>query len=730
LNSDCNLIHGNLTIDAIFVNKAGDWKLAAFDLLSSLSQDSSSILKGHSEIVSQKYKSPEYQKGNWNAIANSPIWAIDAWMLGCVIFEIYNGKLNQIEDLKKTSNIPKTLLGAYQQLLISNPAQRLSLSKFLESSYFLNPYVETCLFLEQINLKDDVEKDKFFKKLDKLLDDFPASACKYKILPHLVTALDFGSANSRVLGPLLRIGKLLTPEEYSARITPSVIKWFASNDRTFRTSLLQNLEHFVEHLSASLVDEQIFPNVATGFTDVSPVLRELTVKSMLLLVPKMSEKTINTQLLRSFSKLQMDEEPGIRTNTTVCLAKIASYLSVSTRKKILVPAFSRALRDPFPKARITGILSFIATQNYYEKELFATKIIPCISLATIDPEKEVRDAAFKAITIFLDKLKQISDTGVENMENPDSTKENETMIGWALNSLSKKFYGEGSTQATGSTRNTLSANSISATIEAKVDKEDSEDSSRTKNDNINDKESPNLVKAEEDDADFNDENNDYNGEWINSFNQSRNNSSASGLSRTNSTKITTSESRTKNTSHLKRDDRKDFRKQQQQKQEEKNIDNDNDDELRDDSSTVDTDGWDDFDFNEPKHTVSNKSYKHANDNDNESSNSSIRDVHSNTRNQARLDSPNLRNSTTSVVEKNKGNAKVSSSVISSNSKNKPSSAVFDSRTSQVKEITTGWDDKDKEWDDDDDKDWDDFEVNSNKPAKMELSRKKQISKKE
>lgn len=116
------------------------------------------------------------------------------------------------------------------------------------------------------------------RKLDKLLDEFPANVCKYKILPHLITALDFGSgsfgtnilsvtytkfltANPKVLGPLLKIGGHLTAEEYAQKVTPNVVKWFGSNDRALRINLLENLESFANHLTPSLINDQIFPNV-------------------------------------------------------------------------------------------------------------------------------------------------------------------------------------------------------------------------------------------------------------------------------------------------------------------------------------------------------------------------------------------------------------------------------------------------------------------------------------
>ena len=37
-----------------------------------------------------------------------------------------------------------------------------------------------------------------------------------------------------------------------------------------------------------ILDLQVFPHVATGFSDTSSLLRELTLKSMLVLAPKVS----------------------------------------------------------------------------------------------------------------------------------------------------------------------------------------------------------------------------------------------------------------------------------------------------------------------------------------------------------------------------------------------------------------------------------------------------------
>lgn len=110
---------------------------------------------------------------------------------------------------------------------------------------------------------------------------------------------------------------------------PTIVKLFATSDRTIRGCLLQHIDQFGESLSSQIVDEQVslveliirleflclnnnsvssdlrnlklnvpcdstfqvYPHVATGFSDTSAFLRELTLKSMLVLAPKVHLNT-------------------------------------------------------------------------------------------------------------------------------------------------------------------------------------------------------------------------------------------------------------------------------------------------------------------------------------------------------------------------------------------------------------------------------------------------------
>ncbi|KAH6762886.1 kinase family with ARM repeat domain-containing protein [Perilla frutescens var. hirtella] len=456
LNNDCKLVHGNVCMASVVVTQTLDWKLHAFDVLSEFDGNNEAAtgpMLQYEWLIGSQYKSMEMSKSDWSAIRKSPPWAIDSWGLGCLIYELFSGmKLGRTEELRNTANIPKSLLQDYQRLLSSMPSRRLNPSKLLDNSeYFQNKLVDTIQFMEVLNLKDSVEKDNFFRKLPNLADQLPRQIVQKKLLPLLASALEFGSATAPALTALLKMGSCLSPEEYGVKVLPTIIKLFSSNDRAIRVGLLQHIDQYGESLSAQIVDEQVYPHVANGFSDTSAFLRELTLKSMLVLAPKLSQRTMAGSLLKFLSKLQVDEEAAIRTNTTILLGNIASYLNDGTRKRVLINAFTvRALRDTFSPARGAGIMALCATSSYYDATEIATRILPNIVVLTIDPDSDVRLKAFQAVEQFLQLVKQFHEKTTGDATGAAGTLSsipgNASLLGWAMSSLTLK--GKPSEQST------------------------------------------------------------------------------------------------------------------------------------------------------------------------------------------------------------------------------------------------------------------------------------------
>ncbi|KAI8092662.1 armadillo-type protein [Halteromyces radiatus] len=427
LNNDCSLIHGNIRTSSIFTTKAGEWKLGGLELLSSMKEESPMILTfGGLVPDAQKYAPPEIKQSSWSNVKDLPITAVDSYQLGCLIYEVYNRQFNSADQLlHQTGNIPTSMIRIYKSLLQTSPRSRSDADSFLDegirssknNGYFAVDFIRVNLFLENISIKEQGEKEAFFRKLDTVVGQFPNEFAMYKILPELVNAFEFGSGGAKALNAIMKIGEHLPDDEFDKVLVTPILRMFASPDRAIRVSLLENMPKFIDHIPDKVVCAQVFPHVATGFTDTVPIIREQTIKAILQLVPKLSERIINYDLLKYLAKLQMDQEPGIRTNTTICLGKMAKNLSDATRKKVLLPAFTRSLRDGFHHARIAALMALNATAEYYTPEECSQRVVPAISMVLLDKEKPVRIQAFKTMSSFIKKLEEeaenMADTALE-----------------------------------------------------------------------------------------------------------------------------------------------------------------------------------------------------------------------------------------------------------------------------------------------------------------------------
>ncbi|KAG0316507.1 hypothetical protein BGZ99_006856 [Dissophora globulifera] len=473
LTVDASFIHGNIRTSSIFITKSGEWKVGGFEALSSLKEDQPAILTFAGLIPeSSRYAPPEVRKKSWEVVKEYELWTTDTWHYACLIYEVYNGTFTSPEQLVNTGKIPPEMAPFYKNLLRPDPKTRPSVGDFLDKGlqakgFFQNDLIQVVLFLENFSVKEPLQRETFLRKLDLQIERFPKEFCKYKILPELTHALEYGSGGAKVLAPIVKIGANLDEQEYEAIIGNVLVKMFASTDRTIRLSLLENLGGFIDRINKKVVNDKIFPSMALGFTDTAPIIREWTVKSVLLVIGKLSERVINYDLLRYLGKLQTDEEPGIRTNTVICLGKIAKYLNDTTKGKILVPAFTRSLRDPFAHTRVASLMALNATSESYDRNDIASRIIPCISLTLVDTEKIVRVQALRSLDTFTKRIEKlvesmpdsaIVETGVDNPNGgprpttpstPSSS--SETWAGWAVSSITKKLVtGEMQPQAVGS----------------------------------------------------------------------------------------------------------------------------------------------------------------------------------------------------------------------------------------------------------------------------------------
>lgn len=105
-----------------------------------------------------------------------------------------------------------------------------------------------------------------FRTLKDSVSSFPPEFSSYRILPCLVSALEFGGASAATIVPLvLQFGKNVAPDEYGAIVVAPLVKLFASPDRGTRIALLDNLPEFSEKLDKKIVVEKVWPNLVRIF---------------------------------------------------------------------------------------------------------------------------------------------------------------------------------------------------------------------------------------------------------------------------------------------------------------------------------------------------------------------------------------------------------------------------------------------------------------------------------
>jgi SCY1-like protein 1 len=453
LNNKCQLIHGSLSINSIYVVKSGEFKLGGFYHTYKYQEpvnDYSSLFERNNTLPIH-YRSPEQQKASSNQSFSQyesencfPVWYLDSWGLGCIIFDIFNQGFKSQNQLTNISVINKSLQSEYKKLLSVNCTTRLNPEKLIESAYFNNDLIASIKFLDEFTIKNTEEKENFFTQFNsnKVVDKFPENILKYKLLPLLTQTLNYGNSINPnifaiILTSALQISKLLSTAEFNDTILPIITKLFASTDRAIRAHLLQNFHEFAGCLSADLINNSIFTHVAGGFIDQVPKVRELTVKTLPHIVGKLNSTHMES-VIKACIKLQNDPEPAIRTNTTYSIAKMAPSLNAETREKLLLPAFGRAMRDNFPPARVAGLVSCTVTLEYHNGLNCARKLLPSVSPLCVDDSIEVREAAIKCTQAVLNKLiqfhEQIKDSGVKPEESLKSSAGNNSSSGSAASS--------------------------------------------------------------------------------------------------------------------------------------------------------------------------------------------------------------------------------------------------------------------------------------------------------
>jgi SCY1-like protein 1 len=104
------------------------------------------------------------------------------------------------------------------------------------------------------------------RMLKESASSFPPEFACHRVLPSLLSALEFGGASGATILPLvLQFGNNVDPEDYAKIILAPITKLFGSPDRGTRMALLEHLPEYVDKLDKKSVSDKIFPHLVRHF---------------------------------------------------------------------------------------------------------------------------------------------------------------------------------------------------------------------------------------------------------------------------------------------------------------------------------------------------------------------------------------------------------------------------------------------------------------------------------
>lgn len=169
INNDASSVHGSIRASSIYTSESGEWKLGGFEILSSMNDDEA-IIYNYGTLVpdSNRYAPPEVAANGWSSIKKNPLAATDAFGLGILIYEAFNGGFVGSDQLGQAKSIAPTMVQSYRRLVNANPKLRMSAGAFLDhgkkaGGFFETPLIHITEGAESLGLKTETERDEFLE---------------------------------------------------------------------------------------------------------------------------------------------------------------------------------------------------------------------------------------------------------------------------------------------------------------------------------------------------------------------------------------------------------------------------------------------------------------------------------------------------------------------------------------------------------------------------------------
>ena len=344
LHESANLVHSNLTPDAIFINAKSDWKISGLGFCSppdNATGASSVAPISLAEVLNYDARIPRSVQLNLDY--SSPDFVIDTnitqsadmFSLGLIVIALYNSPhQSPIETSYSVStykrifstpssipttnnnfhcsqNLPKDVKAdLLPKLITRRPAQRYGAREFQQAQYFDNVLVSTMRFLDSLPAKTPNEKSQFMRGLPRILSQFPKSVLEKKILPALLEETKDPELLSLVLQNAFKTIDLVANSQraVSEQIIPKLRTVFLSTTKKQQEQqssslkeggivvVLDNMSTIAKNCTAQQFKEDVLPVIFVGLESQTHSLVDHALQVLSVILPVLDFTTIKNEL--------------------------------------------------------------------------------------------------------------------------------------------------------------------------------------------------------------------------------------------------------------------------------------------------------------------------------------------------------------------------------------------------------------------------------------------------
>ncbi|XP_041833031.1 SCY1-like protein 2 isoform X2 [Melanotaenia boesemani] len=511
LHGGVKMVHGNLCLENIILNKSGAWKIMGFDFSISSNNPSEAEPKYTCKewepnlpplcLPNPEYLAPEY------ILSVSCDAASDMYSLGVVmhavfnegkpvfqvnkhdIFKSFSRQLDQLSSMSPAllNKIPEEVREHVKMLLSVTPNVRPDADQMTKIPFFDDVGAVTLQYFDSLFQRDNLQKSQFFKGLPKVLPKLPKRVVVYRILPALTSEFVNPDMVPFVLPNVLLIAEECTKEEYTRLVLPDLTPVFKQQEPVqILLIFLQKMDLLLTKTPPEDIKNSVLPMVYRALEAPSVQIQELCLNIIptfanLIEYPSMK----NSLIPRIKSACLQTSSLAVRVNSLVCLGKILEYLDKWFVIDEILPFLQQIpSREPAVLMGILGIYkcTFSHKKLGIPKEHLATKSLPHLVSLSIDNNLNLNqfNSFMMVIRDMLSRMEAEHKTKLEqlhimqeqqrslNISNPGSQSEETKSPPSSGNQIDDIFGSAGvNGKENGSTSTSSQPNRMSLTLEEK-----------------------------------------------------------------------------------------------------------------------------------------------------------------------------------------------------------------------------------------------------------------------